>query len=95
MQTEKKEDQSRQITLLLAAAYLGTTKWRRLRKSLVTTIIQSPVKSVKALRSNYGKHLFLLLLFLKENPGQVSIFLHKSQIFVSDFSVPLDWKRWN
>lgn len=59
---EKREDQSRQIILLQATAYLGTSKCSRLRKCLVAIMIQlSPVKFVKALRSIYGKHNFIII----------------------------------
>lgn len=58
----KREDQSRQTILLQAAAYLGTCKCSRLRKCLVAIMIQlSLVKSVKAPRSIYGKHNFIIV----------------------------------
>lgn len=58
----KREDQSRQIVSLQAIAYLGTFKCSRLRKCLVAIMIQlSLVKSVKAPRSIYGKHNFIIV----------------------------------
>lgn len=57
----KREDQSRQIILLLETARLGTFKCGRLRKCLASVIIHNTVKSVKALRSIYGKHIFIIV----------------------------------
>lgn len=79
----KRDDQSRQIILLLATAYLETFRCTRLRKCLVSIIIQSLVKLAKALRSIYGTHIFVIVSVYQGKLWADKSYFHKSQIFLS------------
>lgn len=88
---EKREDQSRQIILLLATAYLGTSKCSRLRKCLLAIMIQlSPTKSVKAPRNIYDKHNFIIIAIYQRKLGSDKcLILTKVRSFLSVSQCPL------